>query len=1128
MRASGDLRKLRSALSRCNRDSAQAAAAGFVRAVAVLPADSAIRESQLQTLSDEVDRIYESGDVRQVDTAIAACRSAVAVLSSDHIAPDGGLHGRILRCLCVAQTARYNRTGAETDLDELINVRRQAVDLVPADDPLRGDLLRMLAAGRLLRFQQLRDVADLEEMIKVGRRAAEAGLDEGRSALLYSNLCFGLHYRYLLRGVARDISDAVEYGRLAVQNAGPDHPFRSGCLANYSAALLRRFELLGHEADLEAGRTSAEQAARNATDPGQVPTALLALATAMRLQAEQTDSPAENEKAVAAAGLALRSAVDQDRAECLSNLALCLERRFELTGDQDALSKAVDLGRQAVNLTKGGDQARYQSNYGSFLLRRYQLVGELADLSAGVGACLAAADAAMLNAPLRARYLGNLSNALAAEYQRTGVADAWDRAMKAARAALQASPDDDANRGSYLNGLAGVLMLRPEDVSGDDLAEAAELSRQAVERAPAGSAQQAVFMAARSLIMLISYAQAKRKPELDEAVNAAQGAVNITSAEHQFRALYLGRLVIALLARAQLKRNTADQAGAASDQEAAARAGREASEITTAPPALRAAAAAGWGNAAAADGDWAEAVHAYQAAIELAAKAAPRALARADQEFQLAQLRGLGSRAAACCLKLDRRDLAVELLEQGRGVLLGQALDVRTDLTELRALRPELATRFADLRDRLAAAETTPEHKSQPLGPSASESEAARASRAAEARRRIDGEFEAVIAEARGLPNMERFLLPPRISDLLPTEEHEIIAMITVDADQSHALLLTSAGIQVVPLPGLSPAAVQSHTLEFMSALNQTLAAETGDDAAEARLTAVLGWLWDVLASPVLNSREITGQPGDGQPWPRIWWCPSGLLSFLPLHAAGYHGGRFAGRRDTVLDRVVSSYTATVRALVYSRRPVTPTAVPAGQVLVVAMEQTPDADDLPAATEEAALLAEKFGRQAKILNDANEAALATPGSVLNAMPDYPWAHFACHADVNLRDPSASHLLLHDRDVLTVLDINRLRLEGADLAYLSACSTAMTGGTLPDEAINLASAFQLAGYRRVIATLWPVDDDVAASLAHSFYDNLGAAKTAATAALALHHAVRLSRDRYPKKPSMWAAHVHSGI
>lgn len=31
----------------------------------------------------------------------------------------------------------------------------------------------------------------------------------------------------------------------------------------------------------------------------------------------------------------------------------------------------------------------------------------------------------------------------------------------------------------------------------------------------------------------------------------------------------------------------------------------------------------------------------------------------------------------------------------------------------------------------------------------------------------------------------------------------------------------------------------------------------------------------------------ITGPPGDGQPWPRLWWCVSGLLSFLPVHAAG-------------------------------------------------------------------------------------------------------------------------------------------------------------------------------------------------------------------------------------------------
>ena len=51
----------------------------------------------------------------------------------------------------------------------------------------------------------------------------------------------------------------------------------------------------------------------------------------------------------------------------------------------------------------------------------------------------------------------------------------------------------------------------------------------------------------------------------------------------------------------------------------------------------------------------------------------------------------------------------------------------------------------------------------------------------------------------------------------------------------------------------------------------------------------VLDWLWDVIAGPVLTALGHTGPPGPGDPWPRVWWCPTGPLTVLPIHAAGRH-----------------------------------------------------------------------------------------------------------------------------------------------------------------------------------------------------------------------------------------------
>jgi CHAT domain-containing protein len=130
------------------------------------------------------------------------------------------------------------------------------------------------------------------------------------------------------------------------------------------------------------------------------------------------------------------------------------------------------------------------------------------------------------------------------------------------------------------------------------------------------------------------------------------------------------------------------------------------------------------------------------------------------------------------------------------------------------------------------------------------------------------------------------------------------------------------------------------------------------------------------------------------------------------------------------------------------------------------------------------------------------------------------------------DPSHSQLLMHDHDTapLTVSSLGHLRLDRARLAYLSACETALTlSADLLDEAINLASAFQLAGYPHVIGTLWTINDQVAADIAEAFYAALthDGELAIARAATALHRAVRATRDRFPTVPTLWAAHIHTG-
>jgi CHAT domain-containing protein len=198
------------------------------------------------------------------------------------------------------------------------------------------------------------------------------------------------------------------------------------------------------------------------------------------------------------------------------------------------------------------------------------------------------------------------------------------------------------------------------------------------------------------------------------------------------------------------------------------------------------------------------------------------------------------------------------------------------------------------------------------------------------------------------------------------------------------------------------------------------------------------------------------------------------------------------------------------------------------------MPHTPGASDLPGAEAEAGLLKQRFGAWVTVLTGGR----ATREAVLAALPAARWAHFACHGFADPADPSASGLLLadHETSPLSVVDVARLRLGDAGLAFLSACETARPGTRLTDEAIHLASAFQLAGYQHVVGTLWPIGDQHAVTFADDIYTTLTATATATgtgstgglDVAAAVHHATHRLREAWLPWPSVWASHIHAGI
>jgi CHAT domain-containing protein len=261
---------------------------------------------------------------------------------------------------------------------------------------------------------------------------------------------------------------------------------------------------------------------------------------------------------------------------------------------------------------------------------------------------------------------------------------------------------------------------------------------------------------------------------------------------------------------------------------------------------------------------------------------------------------------------------------------------------------------------------------------------------------------------------------------------------------------------------------------------------------------------------------------------PRIWWCATGPLTFLPIHAAGLYNTKEAGFK--ISDFVTSSYTPTLTALL--EPPLIAHRTFQG-LLGVSQPCTPGLSRLPNAEKELELI-EKLGSTVTGLRvHSLPAELATRESVIGSMERYSWVHLACHAVQDTSEPTQSAFCLQNGR-LTLSTIITKSFPHADFAFLSACQTATGDKNLSEEAVHLAAGMLAAGYRSVIATMWSIMDDDAPLVAEEVYSRLvrGPEPNSAQAAHALHHAVRRLREQLEEsgKPSFlfWIPFIHVGI
>ncbi|MFB6565626.1 CHAT domain-containing protein [Streptomyces noursei] len=812
----------------------------------------------------------------------------------------------------------------------------------------------------------------------------------------------------------------------------------------------------------------------------------------------------------------------------LDEFGLHLSLRYDVSGAATDLNAAIDASRGAVRASPAGasDATSYRARLAGLLVKRHRVTGDGAALDEAVR--LVRGEAQPLPPQGRGGVLLDHAEVLHAQYRRTGLASVLHDALALYREAV----DDRRARGGNPTDLAialshwgNALYDLYADFPGEDrpapggpppakpsaLGEAVAVHREAMAVSAPDDPQRPGYLnnLARTL-----RERARRDDDpdaLDEAISLLREAIESARPGHVFRSAMLSHLSAALLERQ--RHSGADEPEPKLIREAYAFA-EAAARSAAGPPGELIRLHRALAELASSTGRHREAAAAYARAVALLPQAVPHQLHGSESETQLARHgRGLAADAAAAVLQAGGPDAparALEILEQGRGILLARTLGLHGEEEALRDAAPALADRLAALR---AALDTAPTGADP-----------------ADRRHQLADAWELVVAEARRLPGLEGFLKPPRLATLRPAAAGGPVVTVNTSPLRCDALILTSGGVAAVPLPALTHAEAASRAERFAEALRAAEAHGTAlvdRLAAQTSLRETLKWLWEAAAAPVLThltrtttlpphttaTTAITAAPPHP---PRIWLSTTGPLAQLPLHAAGDHDDPSGTR--SLLDHAVPSYTPTVAALAAAVR----TAARRGArpqrpvPLVVAMPRTAGFAPLAGALTEARAAADRYGTDTVLLTGDE----ATRTRLLAALPASTHVHFACHAVADPTSPYGSHLILDDQP-LTVSEISRLRLARGEFCYLSACATARSG-RLPDESVHLGGAFHLAGFGQVVATLWPVEDTTAAETARLFHTS-----PHPTPAHALHQAVCSLRANAPLLPSRWAGHVHIG-
>jgi tetratricopeptide (TPR) repeat protein len=721
------------------------------------------------------------------------------------------------------------------------------------------------------RFERTKVMDDLEEAINVGRQAVAATSSNPLPHITcLNNLARKVYCLYTHTAALSDLEVAADLAKRAVAATPDGHPDRVGCLNHLGNILESWYKTTGSMKHLEEALSIAQQAVvvASGNDSDRI-ACLINLGNKLVLRYEKSDTIRDLDEAIDMdrQAVAVTCKDHPDYASYLNNLASRLSRRFDRTGEVTDIERAIHAARQLLEAVPQGhpDHAGWLSNLGIMLESRYRQLGIMNDLEEAISVTRQAVANTPANHLFYASYLNNLSNKLERRYKRTGEMNDLQEAIDLARRAIEAVAPDHPDRAMYFDNLGDNLeSLYEHTKEMSDLEAAIDASREAnvATAMPINHLDHLGRLNNLGNKLASRYDRTGVMEDLEEAIGLARQAVAVIPKDHPDRPGYLNNRGLRLERRHE-------KTGSPNDLKEACDSFIEAWETPSAIPFHRIRSATHCIRLLVLQGKAKAAAKIGTGAIGLLSLLNTKLLNRTDQQYVVSTFAGIAANTCALLLAMGKVKDALLHLEQGRAVILGQLMDGRSDIAGWATTKPKLARRYEKLRNKINS-------------PIRIQERGMAGDRARQERIQSISDLNDCIIKIRKIPGCERLLRCQTTKQMKECAKGGIIVIANITESRSDAIIVSPTAIKRIHLPDL-PAA------EATTWLNTSWTGRRAERARKNKEYAnYLSWLWNTCVKVVLDGLLALDEPTICEPF-RVWWIGSGLASSMPFHAAGIH-----------------------------------------------------------------------------------------------------------------------------------------------------------------------------------------------------------------------------------------------